>query len=252
MSSLLQWTETCEGIVGLSSPVSSLESTTTVFCPPRHFNASWLCCPYPDVSPLLNSPYPQGRTDEQWYPRGGFQRVPASLQRIAESHGATFHFNSPVSAVLRDASGRATGIRLADGGAVDADVVVVNADLVWAYNNLFTKDGQSSAGQEQGAGAGDKVGTKGQEVKEEAKKLLDPRRAKRLLGKPHSYVVHGVQSRVRTSRRVLRVKAVEGQGGEELIEFRCSSISFYWAMDRQLPQLRAHNIFLVCHPAPFA
>lgn len=26
---------------------------------------------------------------------------------------------------------------------------------------------------------------------------------------------------------------------------RCSSISFYWAMDGKIPKLNAHNIFLV-------
>lgn len=31
----------------------------------------------------------------------------------------------------------------------------------------------------------------------------------------------------------------------------CSSISFYWAMDRKIPTLNAHNIFLVSRlPAP--
>jgi hypothetical protein len=69
----------------------------------------------------------------------------------------------------------------------EADVVVVNADLVWAYNNLFTKDGRGAAStreEENGPGGGGVV----EEVKEGVKKLLDPRKAKRMLGKPHSYV----------------------------------------------------------------
>lgn len=119
----------------------------------------------------------------QWYPRGGFQRVPASLQRIAESHGAKFHFSSPVRSVLRDEiSGRAKGIQLESGQIKEADVVVVNADLVWAYNNLFTHPNSEEAGEENGK-EGKGAATV---VKEEVKRLLDPRRAKRLLGKPHS------------------------------------------------------------------
>jgi phytoene desaturase (3,4-didehydrolycopene-forming) len=52
----------------------------------------------------------------------------------------------------------ATGITLENGETKHADVVVVNADLVWAHNNLF-----------KGAG-----------------KMKDANLAKRLLGKPHS------------------------------------------------------------------
>jgi phytoene desaturase (3,4-didehydrolycopene-forming) len=122
---------------------------------------------------------------------------------IAQSHGATFHFCSPVASVNYDSSGRATGITLADGEAREADVVVVNADLVWAHNNLFVKDGEGARGKGKGNDE--------REVLMEPRELLNPTLAKRLLEKPHS----------------------------------CSSISFYWAMDRQIPSLNAHNIFLV-------
>ncbi|KAL7423520.1 hypothetical protein Q5752_001100 [Cryptotrichosporon argae] len=136
--SLLQWTETCEGI---------------------------------------------------WYPKGGFHAVVQSLLKIAESYGARFHFSSPVARVLHDGK-RATGIELESGEQVSADIVVVNSDLVWSYNNLFK--GVSGAPTSQ---------------KDE---LLDPKKAKTLLEKPHS----------------------------------CSSISFYWAMNEKIPSLNAHNIFL--------
>ena len=65
-------------------------------------------------------------------------------------------------------------------------MVVVNADLVWAYNNLFTKDGRGAVptGEKSGEGGGGGI----EEVKEGVRKLLDPRKAKRMLGKPHSYV----------------------------------------------------------------
>lgn len=141
--------------------------------------------------------------DPQWYPKGGFHQVVQSLVNIAQSHGATFHFSSPVASVNYDNSGRATGITLADGETREADVVVVNADLVWAHNNLFVKQGDGAREMDKRVGEG-----KG---RMEPKELLDPRLARRLLEKPHS----------------------------------CSSISFYWAMDRQIPSLNAHNIFLV-------
>ncbi|GFZ49305.1 Phytoene desaturase [Saitozyma sp. JCM 24511] len=151
--SLLQWTETCEGI---------------------------------------------------WYPKGGFHQVVQSLVNIAQSHGATFHFSSPVASVNYDSSGMATGITLADGETREADVVVVNADLVWAHNNLFVKQGEGVREMDKGVGKGEGMG------RMEPKELLNPKLARRLLEKPHS----------------------------------CSSISFYWAMDRQIPSLNAHNIFL--------
>ena len=83
--------------------------------------------------------------------------------------------------MLRDAAGTATGVQLDNGEVKEAEVVVVNADLVWAYNNLFTKDGAQDKQSTEGAGAV-------QKVKEGVRELLDPRKAKRMLGKPHSYV----------------------------------------------------------------
>lgn len=97
-----------------------------------------------------------------WYPRGGFHKVVESLVNIAESNNAKFHFSRPVSHVRVNPSGTATGIVLTDGTQVDADLVVVNADLAWAHGNLFK-------------GVGDEG-------------MRDPRLAKRLEGKPHSYV----------------------------------------------------------------
>lgn len=88
--------------------------------------------------------------------------MPNSLVKIAESHNAKFHYSSPVRSVNYDFTGRATGIELESGEIKTADVVVVNADLVWAHNNLF----------------------KG-EAKE---KMKDERLARKLLEKPHSCV----------------------------------------------------------------
>ena len=74
-----------------------------------------------------------------WYPIGGFHSVIAALVRIAENKGAKFRLSTPVSRVLTDPSNPklATGVLLESGEEMKADVVVCNADLVWAMNNLF-------------------------------------------------------------------------------------------------------------------
>lgn len=77
---------------------------------------------------------------------------------------AKFNFDSAVDRVLYDDQGRAKGIRLASGAEKYADLVVVNADLVWAHNNLFMKDLKGKGAEE----------------------LLNPKIAKRLTDKPHS------------------------------------------------------------------
>ncbi|ORY35350.1 hypothetical protein BCR39DRAFT_508926 [Naematelia encephala] len=135
-----------------------------------------------------------------WYPRGGFHKVVESLVGIAESHSAKFHFSSPISSVTYDSQGRTTGVRLVNGDWKEADLVVVNADLVWAHNHLFVRDGEERGTETETLVKGERT----------PRELLNPRLAKRLLGKPHS----------------------------------CSSISFYWAMDSKIPSLNAHNIFL--------
>lgn len=88
-----------------------------------------------------------------------------------------YRLSTPVSQViLSPDNATATGVQLESGEKLSADVVVVNADLVYAYNNLLPQTSYSRA----------------------------------LASRPHS----------------------------------CSSISFYWALDRKVPELRPHNIFL--------
>jgi phytoene desaturase (3,4-didehydrolycopene-forming) len=98
---------------------------------------------------------------------------------VGERLGVEFMFDSPIRNIqLSDDGKRATGITFEDDRKtpLTADVVVCNADLAYAYNNLLPT---SSFG-------------------------------KSLLKRQAS----------------------------------CSSISFYWALDRQFPELSAHNIFL--------
>ena len=112
-----------------------------------------------------------------WYPKGGFHSVIAALVRVGERYGVTYRLSTSVSSVkLSPDSRRATGVVLDSGELVSADVVVMNADLVYAYNNLL----------------------------------------------PTSSKARSLQKRPAS----------------------CSSISFYWAMNRTIPELETHNIFL--------
>lgn len=112
-----------------------------------------------------------------WYPKGGFHRVIQALVDVGERLGVEYRLNTPVVRIDLDPSAsRAGGVTLESGEQLKSDVVVINADLVYAYNNL----------------------------------LPPSPRAERLQKRAAS----------------------------------CSSISFYWAMDRVVPELKVHNIFL--------
>lgn len=74
-----------------------------------------------------------------WYPLGGFHSVIAALVRHAERNGAKYRLSTPVARVLTspDNPKLATGVLLESGEKLEADVVVVNADLIYSMNNLF-------------------------------------------------------------------------------------------------------------------
>ncbi|KAL8722570.1 MAG: hypothetical protein Q9225_000965 [Loekoesia sp. 1 TL-2023] len=115
-----------------------------------------------------------------WYPKGGFHNVIDALVKVGERLGVKYRLSTSVSSVKLDSKGRhATGVILEGGETITADVVIINADLVYAYNNLL----------------------------------------------PESSYGRSLQKRSTS----------------------CSSISFYWAMDRQIPELTTHNIFLAEH-----
>ncbi|KAL8872579.1 MAG: hypothetical protein Q9174_001813 [Haloplaca sp. 1 TL-2023] len=115
-----------------------------------------------------------------WYPRGGFHSVVNALVNIGKNLGVDYRMSTPVSSVRLDVSGgHATGVILENGETISADVVVINADLVYACNNLLPASSHGRSLQRRSAS--------------------------------------------------------------------CSSISFYWAMDRKIPELTTHNIFLAEH-----
>lgn len=112
-----------------------------------------------------------------WYPKGGFHSIIAALVRVGERYGVKYRLSTPISSIqLSPDNRRATGVILPSGETISADIVIINADLVYAYNNLL----------------------------------------------PSSSTARSLQKRPAS----------------------CSSISFYWAMNRQIPELTTHNIFL--------
>jgi len=71
-----------------------------------------------------------------WFPMGGLSRVVDSLVEIAMKWGARFIYNAPVSRI--DVAGRrATGVTLANGRRLRAELIVANADLPYVYRHLL-------------------------------------------------------------------------------------------------------------------
>lgn len=64
-------------------------------------------------------------------------QVLQALQRIGQRLGVTYRLNTPVESILVSLKDEACGVRLESGEELFADVVVINADLVYAYNNLL-------------------------------------------------------------------------------------------------------------------
>ena len=99
------------------------------------------------------------------------------MVNVGQRLGVNYRFSTEVSKILLSPDGsRATGILLANGERLEADVIINNSDLVYAYNNLMP---------------------------------------------PTPYA-----------------KSLSQRPGS------CSSISFYWALDRKIEQLNTHNVFL--------
>jgi len=96
---------------------------------------------------------------------------------IGKRLGVEYRLSTPITRIQLSPDGRrATGVELVDGKTLNADLIICNADLIYAYNNLL----------------------------------------------PSTSYAKSLATR-KTS---------------------CSSISFYWALSRQVPELKAHNIFL--------
>lgn len=70
------------------------------------------------------------------FAQGGTGALVAGLVKLLEGQGATLRYGAEV-AEITVAHGAATGVRLADGEAIAADVVVSNADAAYTYGTLL-------------------------------------------------------------------------------------------------------------------
>ena len=87
----------------------------------------------PAVYSLL--PYTELAEDGLWFPEGGMYALIGAMERLATGLGVRFHLNSPVEQVVVT-KGRARGVRV-NGGEIEADAVLVGADLPYAYRELL-------------------------------------------------------------------------------------------------------------------
>jgi phytoene desaturase len=62
-----------------------------------------------------------------WYVKGGLYRIVESLVELAKARGVELRLNAQVESIERN-NGRVSGVRLADGECIKADVVVMNGD----------------------------------------------------------------------------------------------------------------------------
>ena len=63
-----------------------------------------------------------------WLVEGGMHRIAQAIATLAAARGATFRYETEVTEVIVR-GGRAAGVRLATGEHIDADAVIVNADV---------------------------------------------------------------------------------------------------------------------------
>ena len=99
---------------------------TYVGSDPRRAPAALLAVPYAELA------------HGGWYVRGGLALLGEALSRLAASAGVTVHTGARV-ARIETAGGQVAGIRLADGPAVAADVVVANVDALELYTALLPR-----------------------------------------------------------------------------------------------------------------
>ncbi|HJQ29978.1 MAG TPA: phytoene desaturase family protein [Rubrobacter sp.] len=93
----------------------------------------------PAVYSLL--PYTELAEDGLWFPEGGMYSLVEAMERLATELGVRFHMNGPVEEIVVT-KGRARGVRV-NGDEIEADAVLANADLPYAYRKLLggTADG---------------------------------------------------------------------------------------------------------------
>jgi phytoene desaturase len=87
----------------------------------------------PAVYSLL--PYTELAEDGLWFPEGGMYSLVEAMERLATELGVRLHLNSQVERVVVT-KGRAHGV-VVEGSEREADAVLANADLPYAYRELL-------------------------------------------------------------------------------------------------------------------
>jgi phytoene desaturase len=81
------------------------------------------------------------RTHRVHFAMGGTGALITGLAGLLARHGGTLRCDAEVERITVK-SGRATGVRLADGEEIAADLVVSNADVAWTYKKLLGHHGR--------------------------------------------------------------------------------------------------------------
>jgi phytoene desaturase len=71
-----------------------------------------------------------------FYPMGGMHEIPLALERIGRELGVTYQYGARVASLEKHDGAIAAAV-LEDGSRVAGDVVLVNADLPYAYEHLL-------------------------------------------------------------------------------------------------------------------
>jgi phytoene desaturase (3,4-didehydrolycopene-forming) len=78
-----------------------------------------------------------------WSPIGGFWAVIEALVKVGQRLGIEYRLNTPVKSIITSSNPtkpgktQATGVVLENGEQLSADVVIINADLIYASNHLL-------------------------------------------------------------------------------------------------------------------
>ena len=71
-----------------------------------------------------------------WFPMGGIYSIIEDLLKLADEMGVKVRTNAPVSQICVE-NGKTTGVMLASGEQIQAELVVSNADLPYTYRKLI-------------------------------------------------------------------------------------------------------------------
>ena len=75
-----------------------------------------------------------------WYPVGGFYKVVEKLGDVGQRTGVKYQFNTTVKSIITSHDFNATkDVLLESGKELHGDIVIINADLVYVYNNLLPR-----------------------------------------------------------------------------------------------------------------